>query len=224
MTDRIETVEQLVRAQLSKALGGPRGIAESAVPTAAFTVLWIVTRDLNTSLLVSLGAAVVLLAIRLLQRSQVQFVLNAGVGIAIAAVFALRSGEAKDVFLPGILYNSGYAALLIVSIVVGWPLVGFIVGSVTGEATEWHDDKAMVKLCKRLTWMLALPCIVRVAIQLPLYSAGSVAWLGTSKIVLGWPLQVAALAAMVWLLSRNSTPLEHAPLTPEGGDSAPTRP
>jgi hypothetical protein len=35
-----------------------------------------------------------------------------------------------------------------------------------------------------------------------------VAALGILKIVLGWPLQLASLAGMVWLLSRNHTPVE----------------
>jgi hypothetical protein len=34
-----------------------------------------------------------------------------------------------------------------------------------------------------------------------------VAALGVLKIALGWPLQLAALGAMVWLLSRNKTPV-----------------
>jgi hypothetical protein len=38
-----------------------------------------------------------------------------------------------------------------------------------------------------------------------------VAALGVSKVVMGWPLQIAALAGMAWLLSRNSTPVEPAP-------------
>jgi hypothetical protein len=65
----------------------------------------------------------------------------------------------------------------------------------------------VVKLCSRLTWVLAVPCAVRVAVNYPLYLAGEVGWLGASKIVLGWPLQVAALATMVWLLARGHTPL-----------------
>ena len=36
------------------------------------------------------------------------------------------------------------------------------------------------------------------------------ALLGVLKIALGWPLQLAALAAMVWLLSRNHTPITPA--------------
>lgn len=208
MTDSHDTVEQLVRSQLSKALGGRRGVVESAIPTIVFTVSWIVSHDLRNSLILSIGAAVVLLAARLIQRSSPQFVVNALFGIGIAAVFASRSGEAKDVFLPGILYNGGYSIVLVVSILVGWPVVGFLVGSVTGDPTAWHADKAMVTLCSRLTWLLALPCIVRVIVQYPLWVGDHVALLGTSKIVFGWPLQLAALAAMAYVLGRNKTPLD----------------
>jgi hypothetical protein len=35
-----------------------------------------------------------------------------------------------------------------------------------------------------------------------------VAALGVLKIVMGWPLQLAALGAMVWLLARNRTPVD----------------
>ena len=83
-----------------------------------------------------------------------QFVVNSLVGIGIAAVFASRSGKAEDVFLPGILYNAAYAVGLSLSILVRWPLVGFMIGSVTGDVTAWRRDPGIVKLCSRLTWVL----------------------------------------------------------------------
>jgi hypothetical protein len=141
----------------------------------------------------------------------VQYVLNAIVGVAIAAVFALRSGRAEDAFLPGILYNAGYAVVLSASVLVRWPAVGFLIGAVTGDPTGWRKDPAVVSLCAKLTWLLVLPCALRVAVQYPLWAAGAVGWLGAAKLVLGWPLQVAALASMVWLLARNHTPLEPRP-------------
>ena len=137
-----------------------------------------------------------------------QFVVNALFGIGIATVFAARSGDARDVILTGILINGGYAAALIFSIVVGWPVVGFMIGSLVGEPTEWHDDKPLVKLCSQLTWVLAIPCLVRVAVQYPLYVTDHVALLGTAKLALGWPLQLASFAAMAWLLARNRTPAD----------------
>jgi len=202
-----DTVEHLVRSKLAEALGGRRGIVESAVPTLAFTLLYITTHDLRLALTVSIAITVGLLIVRVIQRSSVQFVVNALFGIGIAAVFAARSGEARDVFLPGILYNAGYAAVFVGSIIVGWPIVGFMIGSLTGEPTEWHRDRALVKLCSRLTWLFAAPCIVRVLVQYPLYVGDHIALLGTAKVFLGWPLQIATFTVMAWLLSRNKTPV-----------------
>ena len=87
------------------------------------------------------------------------------------------------------------------SCVFRWPLVGFMVGSVTGDPTSWRQDPQVVKLCTRLTWLLTLPCILRVVVQGPIWLAGksgsldadtAVAILGVLKIGMGWPLQVAA--------------------------------
>ncbi|MFC4531902.1 DUF3159 domain-containing protein [Sphaerisporangium dianthi] len=206
-----DTVEAAIRAQLAKALGGVRGIVEAAVPTVAFTVCWIVTEQLKTSLFISIGAAVLLLVVRLAQRSTPQFVLNSLVGIGIGALFASRTGEAKDVFVPGLVYNAGYAAAMTLSIVVRWPVVGFLIGSVTGDPTGWRRDPGIVRLCSRLTWLLILPCLLRVAVQFPLYLSNQVAALGVAKIALGWPLQVAGLGAMVWVLARGRTPISSAP-------------
>ena len=205
------TVEAVVRAQLAKALGGVRGMVESAVPTIAFTVSFVVSHELRPSLAIGVAAAVLLLVVRLVQRQSPQFVLNSLVGIAIATIFALRSGKAADAFLPGIAYNAFYAGLLMISILTRWPVVGFLVGSVTGDPTAWRRDPGIVRLCSRLTWLLVIPCLVRVAVQYPLYLSGHVGWLGTAKVAMGWPLQVASLAAMAWLLARGHTPLEPAP-------------
>jgi hypothetical protein len=224
-----ETVEQVVRAQLSTALGGRRGMLEAAVPTLAFTVLFVSTKRLELAIGVSVAVAVALLVTRIVHRSSVQFVLNSLVGIGIGAFFAWRSarggGDANEqalaYFLPGLVYNGAYAVLMVFSTVVRWPVVGFMVGSVAGDPTEWHRDPQVVRLCRNLTLMLALPCMVRVAVQLPLYLAGKaaddaspmVAALGVSKIAMGWPLQIAALAGMAWLLARNHTPVEPEPET-----------
>jgi len=222
-----QTVEAVVRHQLAKALGGRRGMLEAAVPTITFTVLFLTLHDLRIAVLLSLGCALVLLAARLVQRSTPQFVLNSLVGIGIGALFAWRAarggGDAGDqalaYFLPGILYNAGYAVVMVLTIVTRWPVVGFMVGSVTGDPTAWHSDRAVVRLCSHLTWLLVLPCVLRVAVQAPMYLAGRNGWwadsaavaaLGTAKLVMGWPLQVAALAAMAWLLSRNRTPVQGA--------------
>jgi hypothetical protein len=230
LADPVDTVEAVVRRQLATALGGRRGMVEAAVPTLLFTLTWLTQRDLQLALTVSVGAAVLLLAVRVVQRSTPQFVLNALFGIGIGWVFvrlaASRGGDADAqalaYFLPGILYNTAYAAIFAFTCLIGWPVVGFMVGSVTGDPTAWHRDRQVVRLCVRLTWLLALPCAVRVAVQAPIWLAAhagtietdtAVAALGVLKIALGWPLQLAALATMVWLLGRDRTPVAVSPDT-----------
>ena len=210
----VETVEQLVRRRLAEAFGGVRGIVDAAVPTATFTIFYLATRDLRLGLIVASGLTAVLLLVRVAQRSNPQFVLNALVGIGIAALFASRSGEARDVFLPGIIYNAGYAVVLVLTVVIGWPAIGLMIGGLVGDLTSWRQDAGMRRLCNRLTLIFALPCVLRVVVQYPLYLADRIGWLGTSKIVMGWPLQIAALLAMVWLLSRDRTPLEEPDASP----------
>ncbi|MGI8646151.1 MAG: DUF3159 domain-containing protein [Nocardioides sp.] len=224
----VASVEAVVRQQLSTALGGRRGMFEAAVPTVLFTVCWLVTKELRLALVVSVAAAVVLLVVRLVQRSTVQFVVNALVGIGIGAMFvafSARSGasveeQALAYFLPGIVSNLDYTVVLAFTCLIGWPLVGFMVGSVTGDPTAWHRDRSVVRLCTTLTWMLLLPCLLRAALQGPVWLAGqsdaldadtAVAVLGVLKIALGWPLQLAALGSMVWLLGRNHTPVTSSP-------------
>ena len=220
----VDTVEAVVRAQLSKALGGRRGMVEAATPTLLFTIVFLSTKELRLALALSVAAAVVLLVVRLVQRSTVQFVVNALVGIGIGWFFvtlsARNGGDANQqalaYFLPGIIYNTVYSLLLSLTCLVRWPLVGFMVGSVTGDPTAWHKDRQVVRLCTQLTWLLVLPCLLRVVVQAPLWLGGhsgaiapetAVAALGVLKIVMGWPLQLTALAGMVWLLSRNRTPV-----------------
>lgn len=218
-----DTVEAVVRAQLSRAMGGRRGMFEAAVPTITFTFTYVATKELALAIGLSLTFAVLMLAVRLVQRTSVQYVLNALFGIGLGSLFVWLGGrnggdassQALAYFLPGILYNAGYAVVMVLSILVRWPVVGLLVGAVADDPLAWRRDNQVVRLCSRLTWLLVLPCILRVVVQAPIYLGGRAAddadayvtALGVAKVAMGWPLQVAALAAMVWLLARNRTPV-----------------
>lgn len=226
-----DTVEAAVRRQLSRVLGGRRGMVEAALPTISFTVTYVSTKELRLALGVSVGLALLMLVARLVQRSTVQFVLNALVGIGVGIFFVWLGGrnggdesqQALAYFLPGILYNAGYALVMLLSIVARFPVVGAMVGAMAEDPLEWRRDPQIVKLCTRLTWPLIVPCVLRVAVQAPIYLSGRaaedadpyVAALGLAKVTMGWPLQLAALGVMVWLLTRDRTP-RVAPVTDQG--------
>lgn len=223
----VATVEAMVRQQMSTALGGRRGMVEAAVPGLLFTAVWLPTKEIGLALLISLAAAGVALAIRLAQRSTLQYVLNALFSIGIGYLFvrlSASSGGSEDeqalaFFAPGILYSLGYTIVLFGSVAVRWPAVGFMLGSVTGDPTAWHADKQVVRLCSRLTLLLGAPGAVGVALQGPVWLLGWQDVIGTGTAVaiiaglrygLGWPLRIASWSAIVWLLARNATPLQTA--------------
>lgn len=205
-------VEDFVRYQLSLSLGGARGMFESALPFLAFTVAWLLARELRVALIAAVAVALILAIVRLVQRQSLRFVAQAVIPTAIAALVASRTGRAEDVFLPGILYNGVLAVLSIFTIAIRWPLVGFLLGAAIGDPTGWAKDRGLVRMTTKLTAVLAVPYVARFAIQLPLFLAGQVVLLGISKVVLGWPLLIAALFVIGLMLSKGKTPMEDSSL------------
>lgn len=202
------TVEQVVRARLAEGVGGVRGSLEASLPTLAFVLAWTLSHDVRTSLLSAAVPAAVAIGLRVVQRQTVRFALGSLFALAIAAFFALRTGRAQDVFLPGILYSCALTAVTVLSVVTRWPLVGFVIGTTSTDPLAWRTHGGVVRLCQRLTLVLAGLYAVRVAVMLPLYLAGQVGWLGVAKVALGWPLYLLAVAGMGAVLLRGRTPIE----------------
>ncbi|WP_409485617.1 DUF3159 domain-containing protein [Arsenicicoccus dermatophilus] len=206
------TVEEVIRTRLSAAMGGWRGSVEAALPTIAFVVVWLVRHDVRAAVVVSAIPVLILLVARLVQRQTVQFVLTSLVATAFAAVFALRSGRAEDAFLPGMMISGAYLVGTVTSILVGWPLIGFLVGigdpDFKDDPVAWRRDRPLVRVASRLTWVLAGLFAVRLVVMVPLYLTHQVAALGIAKVALGWPAYVAAIAIMGVVLVRGATPTE----------------
>lgn len=205
------TVESLIRERLSAALGGARGSFEAALPTVAFVVAWTWRHDVKVAVAASGVIVLVLLVVRLATRQTPRYVLSAIFATAVAAFFALRSGRPEAAFLPGILTSAAWGAAALLSVVVRWPLVGFIVAAgdpqMAQDPTAWRRDRGLVAVCQRLTLVLVALYAVRVVVMYPLYLAGQVTLLGIAKIALGWPAYLCAVAIMGVLLVRGKTPL-----------------
>ncbi|MFB9377928.1 DUF3159 domain-containing protein [Kineococcus gynurae] len=204
------TVEEVVRQRLAAALGGWRGLLDSALPALAFLVPWVLTSDLWVALGCSAAVLLVALVVRIARRETLQHALTGLVAIGIAAFIASRTGRAQDVFLPGILLNGAFAVAFTVSMVVRWPIVGFMVGAAVEDPTGWRRDRGVVRLCQKLTALLLAGYVIRFVVQLPLYLAEETTWLAVSKLVLGWPLLLAGIGIAGLVLLKGRTPFEHA--------------
>jgi hypothetical protein len=207
-TPQFRYVEEFVRYQLSKSMGGARGMIESALPFIAFTIAWVLARQLYPAIAAAVGTAILLAVIRLVQRQSIKYVVQAVIPTAIAVLIATRTGRAQDVFLPGILYNGALAVISLLTVAIRKPLVGFIIGAAVGDPIGWTRDRGLVKMTSKLTLVLAVPYVARFVIQLPLFLAGQVVLLGIAKVVLGWPMLIGALTVIGFMLSKGKTPTE----------------
>jgi hypothetical protein len=192
---------------IADAVGGPFGLVETSLPPVAFVIAYTASgQDTQFAVAVALGLGLVLGAIRIVRRESLQQTIAGLVGIGLAAFIATRSGRAEDFFLPGLLANAGYAAAFLVSIAAGRPLVGILIGSLSGDGAGWRADPARKAAYTRATWLWVGLFLLRLAVQLPLYLAGAVVSLGVARTAMGLPL----FALGVWLTWRIVRS-EHSP-------------
>ena len=212
------TVEAVVRAELLKALGGWRGAVEAALPIIAFLVAFrtLPYADTSSALRPAVGGAgvvmVAIVVLRLVQRQTLQYAFAGVVGLAVAAAFALATGDPNAIALPGILYNAALGVLYLVSMLVRWPAVGFLYGAVRQDLTGWRHEPGVVALFQKITGVLLVNYVLRVAIQLPLYLAAAPleVQLG-AKLALGWPLLGVSVILIGVILARGNTPITPQP-------------
>lgn len=196
-------------AALLGAMGGIRGLVESIVPGVAFLVTYTVTQELLPAVLVPLGIGLLFVVARVVQRQSVMTAVAGLLGIGISALVALISGRAENNFVPGFFINAATFLAMVVSIALRWPLIGVVVGNLTGDATGWRADRAKYRVALIATWIWAGFSLLRLAVQVPLWSLGMVEALGATKLLMGVPLY-AILLWVTWLLVRTVYPARAA--------------
>jgi hypothetical protein len=130
----------------AQAIGGVRGLVEAVLPGLVFVVAFVIFTDLTIPLIASVVAALVLVVARLVQRTPVTQALGGLLGIAVGVLWAWTSGEAENYYAGGLLVNAGYLLVLLVSIVVRRPVVGYVVealrAGLTPEAVKAEANRA----------------------------------------------------------------------------------
>lgn len=188
--------------QIASQLGGWRGMVEAAVPVTVFIVVnmaW----SVQPALVAAVAVAVLIAVARLLQRRPVRYALNGLFGIGLGAAIAWRTGEARDFYVPGIWISYGYAAAMIVSIVVRHPLVGWLWSVLfTQGRSDWRQDRRLMRTFNWLTVLWAAVWIAKVSAQAGLYLADQEHLLGVARLVLGAPPYALLLLVTIWTVRR----------------------
>lgn len=187
---------------VADAIGGPRGILESVLPTLLFVVLFVVTQSVMVAGLAATAVVVVLLIARIVQRQSLGTVLGGLVGVGLGAVLAIRSGEGSDFYWPGIVTNAVALMVLLISLALRRPLVGLLVGLLDPRVKDWTEEPDARRVYTRATLLFIVLYAAKIAVQLPLLLTGQVAALGAAKIAMGLPA-FAVIAYLVWLMHRG---------------------
>ncbi|MBB5827935.1 DUF3159 domain-containing protein [Micromonospora carbonacea] len=188
--------------QMADQLGGWRGLVESSIPVVVFVVANIVG-ELRPAVIASVAVALLIAALRLVQRRPVRHAVNGLVGVGIGAAIAWRTGDERDFYLPGILYGIGYGLALLVSAAVRQPLVGWIWSVLVAKGrSEWRDDPRLVRTFTQLTVLWGVVWLAKVGVQAGLYLAHQDTALGVARLALGYPPYALLLLITVWTVRR----------------------
>jgi hypothetical protein len=183
-------------------VGGVRGLVESSAPGVVFVTAYLIWGGFRIPTLAACAVVVVMVATRMVQRAPVTQAVGGVVGVGLGALWAWRYGDAGGYFVPGLWTNGATLAALLLSIAIGWPIVGVVVAVVRGQGMEWRGDRRLRRKFSVATGILAALFALKLAVQLPLYYAHQVTALGVAKLAMGIPLFIL-VAWAIWLMVRN---------------------
>ena len=199
------------------AIGGWRGIAETLVPGLLFLIIFTFTRDARISAIAPAALALGAIAVRLIRREPLASVFSGAIGVGIAVAATMLTGRGEDYYLPGFITNIVWAAGLLISVLIGWPLLGIALGAFRGSLTAWRREKP---LRRAATWLTLVWCglfIARLAVQVPLYLAAkdggdpsATDALGIARLVMGVPL-FALVVVFTWMVLNRLAPSSDDP-------------
>jgi len=194
------------RDNVINALGGKKGLIDSGLPAVVFLIVFNFNQNLQTAIWASLGLAIFLAIWRLARRDTIQHSISGVIGVLICAYFANRSGNPSDFYIPKLLTNLGYGTVYLIANLVGWPILGLVLGPLLGENFTWRNNPRRKKMYIKASWLWVALFFSRIAVQYPIYKSGNVNLLGTVNLAMGYPLFFAA-AYGSWLIIKSEPPV-----------------
>ena len=194
------------RDKVMQALGGKKGLIDSGLPAIVFLVLFNIYKDLQLALTGAVILSVLLAIFRLAKKDTIQHAVSGLLGVLVCAFFAQRSGNASDFYIPKLLTNLGYGSAYLIGNLVGWPLLGVVLGPLLGENFLWRNDPLRKKVYVRASWIWVALFFGRIAVQYPIYRSGNVNLLGAVNLAMGYPLFFAA-GYLSWLIIKTAPPV-----------------
>ena len=190
------------RDQIINALGGTRGLIDNGLPSILFLIVFNINHELKSAIYASVALSALLAVWRLIKRDTLQHAISGFIGILICAWFARHGGQAKDYYIPSFIKNSAYAIAYAMGNLIGWPLLGIVIGPIIGENMEWRKHAARKRVYTLAGWVWVGMFVLRLVIMYPLYKADQLNALGIASIALGYPLFLLTIW-WTWLIIKT---------------------
>ncbi|MCW2715615.1 MAG: hypothetical protein JWN88_2662 [Frankiales bacterium] len=194
---------------LAESIGGKRGLIDSGLPAVIFVFVNSVvqvwsTREtaLRAAMISAIVFGVGLVVLRLARKETLQQAISGFLGLAVAVFFAARSGEARGFFLPGIFINVAYCLAFLGSAVAGWPLIGVIYASLEGWDRSWRQQARLRRAFALASVGWAVVFASKAVVQGALYAMDEPGLLAAARLLMGWPLYIAAGALTLAYVKR----------------------
>ena len=197
------------REKIINALGGAKGLIDSGLPAIVFLVVFYISDDLRNAIWGALALSLVLAIYRLARKDTIQHSISGVIGVLICAYFASRTGSAAGFYIPKLLTNLGYGSVYLIANLVGWPILGLVLGPLLGENLTWRKNPARKKMYIKASWIWVAMFFSRIAVQYPIYKSGNVNLLGTVNLAMGYPLFFAA-AYFTWAIIKSEPPADRS--------------
>ena len=192
---------QLDGKSLLSGIGGGLGIAEAVLPATTFSIVFAIFKEALPAVISAASLSLVFLLIRLIRRQGIQQAVIGALAIGLAAFLALRDGgQAADYFIPGFITNAAYGSALLISVLIGRPLLGYAAQLLFG-LTNWRKSREYKRL-RMITLIWVGFFGLRLLVQVPLYLANMVELLAASRVIMG-AAAYAGLLALTWILMKR---------------------
>ncbi len=175
-------------------VSGKGGIADGVLPPLVFVMVNAIA-GVEPASYAGIGLALIIVIWRWVRGSSAKYALSGLLGTGLAVGLALRSGDARNYFLPGIISGSVTSLAILVSIMARRPLVAWSSWVTRQWPLEWYWHDRVRPAYTLTSWMWFGFFSVRTSAQGWLYVTDRTEALGLVRAGTGWPGLLGLLIA-----------------------------
>ncbi|NMO04860.1 DUF3159 domain-containing protein [Gordonia sp. TBRC 11910] len=182
-------------------IGGLPGLIGSAAPSLAFVSVHAYA-GMVVGIVVAGTLALLIVIVRAARGRSLRPAVGGVVGVVVSSAIALRTGDARDYFLPDIWVYAVCAVVTTLSIVVRWPLAGVLWSAVNATSMRWRDDRRALISYSVASATAAVVFVIRTVTQIWFYRHDQAGAMALMRIVLNYPLWAIIVLVWVWAIRR----------------------